>query len=61
MNTFDERNLLKLSIVATLIIASLGIALGLLSGSFSIAFDGSLFARGCVYDSAGTMDIQSNL
>lgn len=40
MNTFDERNLLKLSIVATLIIASLGIALGLLSGSFSIAFDG---------------------
>jgi predicted Co/Zn/Cd cation transporter (cation efflux family) len=40
MTGLGERALLRLSIAATLSIASLGIALGLLSGSFSIAFDG---------------------
>ena len=36
----DEQRLLRLSIMATCVVAAFGIALGLLSGSFSIAFDG---------------------
>ena len=36
----DEQRLLRVSIVATFVVAAFGIVLGLLSGSFSIAFDG---------------------
>ena len=36
----DEQRLLRISIVGTFVVAAFGIALGLLSGSFSIAFDG---------------------
>lgn len=36
----DERQVLRLSIAVTLMVSSLGIAFGLLSGSFSIMFDG---------------------
>lgn len=36
----DEQRLLRISIFATVVVASFGIVLGLLSGSFSIAFDG---------------------
>ena len=36
----DERGVLRASIAATLVVASVGIALGLASGSFSIIFDG---------------------
>ncbi len=35
-----EQRLLRISIAATFVVASLGIVLGLLSGSFSIIFDG---------------------
>src|SRR6478609_4649429 len=37
----SEQGFLRASIVATLLVAMLGIAFGLLSGSFSIAFDGA--------------------
>ncbi len=36
----DERGVLRVSIVVTLFIASIGIVFGLFSGSFSIIFDG---------------------
>ena len=36
----NEQSLLRISICATVLVASFGIVLGLLSGSFSIAFDG---------------------
>jgi predicted Co/Zn/Cd cation transporter (cation efflux family) len=36
----NEQYILRISIVATFVVASLGIVLGLLAGSFSIAFDG---------------------
>src|SRR5690606_18085920 len=36
----DERGVLRTSIVVTLVISSLGIGFGLVSGSFSITFDG---------------------
>ena len=36
----NEQRLLRVSIVATFVVAAFGIVLGLLSGSFSIAFDG---------------------
>ncbi len=37
----SEQGFLRASIVATVVVATLGIAFGLLSGSFSIAFDGA--------------------
>ena len=37
----SEQGFLRASIVATVVVAALGIAFGLLSGSFSIAFDGA--------------------
>lgn len=37
---FDERSFLRASIAATGVVAAFGIIFGLLSGSFSIAFDG---------------------
>jgi predicted Co/Zn/Cd cation transporter (cation efflux family) len=37
----DERAVLKLSIAATLAVAAFGVTFGLLSGSFSIMFDGA--------------------
>ena len=37
----SEQGFLRASIVATVLVATLGIAFGLLSGSFSIAFDGA--------------------
>ena len=36
----NEQRILRISIVATFVVASFGIVLGLLAGSFSIAFDG---------------------
>ncbi|MDQ6436578.1 cation transporter [Mesorhizobium sp. LHD-90] len=36
----NEQSLLRISICATVVVASFGIVLGLLSGSFSIVFDG---------------------
>lgn len=39
-NFHDERQVLRLSVLATLVVALAGIALGLVSGSFSIMFDG---------------------
>lgn len=36
----DERGVLRTSIVVTLVISSLGVSFGLVSGSFSITFDG---------------------
>lgn len=36
----DERGVLRVSIAVTLVISSLGIGFGLISGSFSITFDG---------------------
>jgi predicted Co/Zn/Cd cation transporter (cation efflux family) len=36
----DERGILRISVIVTLVIASLGICFGLISGSFSITFDG---------------------
>lgn len=38
---FSEQGFLRMSIVATAIVAAFGIVFGLLSGSFSIAFDGA--------------------
>lgn len=40
LSTSDESSVLRLSIVTTLLIASIGIVFGLVSGSFSIVFDG---------------------
>ena len=37
----SEQGFLRASIIATVVVATLGIAFGLLSGSFSIAFDGA--------------------
>jgi predicted Co/Zn/Cd cation transporter (cation efflux family) len=37
----SEQGFLRISIVATVLVAALGIVFGLLSGSFSIAFDGA--------------------
>ena len=37
----SEQGFLRASIIATVLVATLGIAFGLLSGSFSIAFDGA--------------------
>ncbi|WEJ12153.1 cation diffusion facilitator family transporter [Sinorhizobium prairiense] len=37
---FDEASFLRMSIAATAVVAAFGIVFGLLSGSFSIAFDG---------------------
>ncbi|WP_236016337.1 cation diffusion facilitator family transporter [Brucella endophytica] len=36
----DERGVLRISIAVTILVAAVGIAFGLLSGSFSIVFDG---------------------
>ncbi len=40
LDTRDEGSLLRLSIIVTLLIAVIGVIFGLISGSFSIVFDG---------------------
>jgi predicted Co/Zn/Cd cation transporter (cation efflux family) len=37
---WDEQGFLRISIAATVVVAALGVVFGILSGSFSIAFDG---------------------
>jgi predicted Co/Zn/Cd cation transporter (cation efflux family) len=40
MPMWDEQGFLRISIAATVVVAALGVVFGILSGSFSIAFDG---------------------